>query len=133
VSERCAMLGCRQPASPLPLRVDEPQLPGPFEVALCPEHLEGWERQLGALAGREGELPMSDASWRALQLGAEALRGLARERELAGKPFLQTERLATARERVRKITKGLERMASGASEPSMEAAIVGSHVTCSPG
>jgi hypothetical protein len=76
VSERCAMLGCRQPASPLPLRVDEPQLPGPFEVALCPEHLEGWERQLGALAGREGELPVSDASWRALQLGAEALRGL---------------------------------------------------------
>jgi hypothetical protein len=64
--------------------VDEPELPGPFEVALCPEHLRDWERHLEALAEREEEPPMGDASWRALRLGAEALRELGRERDDAG-------------------------------------------------
>ena len=35
VRKDCAMVGCTQPAAPMPLIVDVATLPGPFEIPLC--------------------------------------------------------------------------------------------------
>jgi len=68
------------------------------------------------LAGLER---LRDEATRRLERAREEL---ARAQSLVGKPFLQAERLAAARERVRAITEELERMASGAREAPTKAA-----------
>ncbi len=47
--EECAMVGCGQPAAPMPLVVDVATMPGPFEIPLCTLCREPFEAGMEAV------------------------------------------------------------------------------------
>jgi hypothetical protein len=47
--EECAMVGCGQPAAPIPLVVDVATMPGPFAIPLCTLCREPFEAGMEAV------------------------------------------------------------------------------------
>ena len=47
--KECAMVGCGQPAAPIPLVVDVATMPGPFEIPLCTLCREPFEADMEAM------------------------------------------------------------------------------------
>ena len=62
--EQCAMVGCGQPAAPMPLVVDVVTMPGPFEIPLCTLCREPFE------AGMEAVERLIDGDAEALLFGS---------------------------------------------------------------
>ena len=62
--EQCAMVGCGQPAAPMPLVVDVVTMPGPFEIPLCTLCREPFE------AGMEAAERLLDGDAEALPFGS---------------------------------------------------------------
>jgi hypothetical protein len=71
----CAMVGCGQPAAPVPLVVNVAAMPGPFEIplcALCREPFEAGLEGVERLVEGQAELvPFDPPGSRVLDLEAE--------------------------------------------------------------
>ena len=62
--EECAMVGCGQPAAPMPLVVDVATMPGPYAIPLCTLCREPFE------AGMEAVERLIDGNTEALPFGS---------------------------------------------------------------
>ena len=76
--EECAMVGCSQPAAPMPLVVDVATMPGPFEIPMCTLCREPFEAGMEAVErlidGDDAALPFSSSPDREAEAVLEAQR-----------------------------------------------------------